>query len=54
MRCPKCSSEKIELNVFFRIEPEKEFVEVEIWCPECEEVVAFYRIQDEDWITTIT
>ena len=45
MKCPKCKAEDIELNVVAR----KQFVEVEAWCPICEEIVAFYRIGDEEW-----
>ena len=47
MKCPKCKTEDIELNIVAR----KKFVEAEAWCPICEEIVAFYRIEDGDWIT---
>ena len=49
MNCPKCNNEAIELS----IEHREGFIEAEIFCPKCEEVVGFHWIKDEDWITDL-
>ena len=49
MKCPKCKSDNLE----FTIQPQEKVVEAEVYCLDCEEIVAFYWIKEEDWITTI-
>jgi uncharacterized Zn finger protein (UPF0148 family) len=52
MKCPVCENDK-ELE--FTISPAKhdsDFAEAELYCPICDEVVAFYQIHDDDWIPT--
>ena len=49
MKCPNCNNKEIELEV----DNEEKYVEVQIYCPICQEIVAFHWIKDEDWITDI-
>ena len=47
MKCPKCGSKHIDIDEGHTTD---DYVTIEAYCKECEDVVAFFRIHNEDWL----
>lgn len=47
MECPKCKGEEVEIGKGY-VMPDA--MDAELYCEDCGEIVAFYRIKNEQWI----
>ncbi len=56
MKCSRCKATKEQLRFTFNLEnvgeEDEGFVEVNVACFKCDEIVAFYRIEDNTFIAT--
>lgn len=51
IKCPECSA-KIKKISFADLELESETngrITLELWCPQCKELIGTYKIEPEDW-----
>ena len=47
MKCPKCGSKEVVIKEGY-VMPDA--MDADLYCNECDDVVAFHRIKNEDWI----